>query len=88
MNKDKLHYGIVKFYNVGRNYGFIIESGTPKDIFVCMNNLVDHIKAGSEVSFKIIECDKGLMATEVRLINKTTLNINYNGQNNRIIREI
>jgi hypothetical protein len=53
-----------------------------------MNNLVDHIKAGSEVSFKIIECDKGLMATEVRLINKTTLNINYNGQNNRIIREI
>jgi CspA family cold shock protein len=81
MNKNEIHYGIVKFYNVGRNYGFIIERGTTKEIFVCAIGLVDHIKAGSEVSFKIIDVDRGFMATEVRLINNQALNIEYNGRN-------
>ena len=43
-----------------------------------MIGLVDHIKAGSEVSFKIIDVEKGSMATEVRLINNNALNIEYN----------
>lgn len=68
-DKNEIRYGIVRFYNVGRNYGFIIERGTGKDIFVCMHSLIDHVKAGSEVSFYIVPCDKGIMAQDVRLIN-------------------
>ena len=80
MNKDKIHYGIVKFYNTGRNYGFIIERSTIKEYFVCMTSLIDHIKAGSEVSFELKDDQKGTMAIEVRLINNETLNIRNNGR--------
>ena len=82
MNKDKIHYGIVKFYNTGRNYGFIVESSTTKEYFVCMTSLIDHIKAGSEVSFELKDDVKGTMAVEVRLINNETLKIRNNGRNN------
>ena len=82
MNKDKIHYGIVKFYNTGRNYGFIIESSTIKEYFVCMTSLIDHIKAGSEVSFELKDDPKGTMAIEVRLINNETLKIRDNGNIN------
>jgi len=80
---NKIHFGTIKFYNTGRNYGFIIERGSGKEYFVCMNSLIDHVKAGSEVMFKLIDCEKGVMATEVALINKPTLNIEYNGKDNR-----
>ncbi len=81
MNKDKIHYGIVKFYNTGRNYGFIIENSTNKEYFVCMNSLIDHIKAGSEVSFELIDDPKGPMAIEVRLNKHDALKIRDNGSN-------
>jgi cold shock CspA family protein len=80
---NKIHYGTIKFYNTGRNYGFIIERRTGKEYFVCMNSLIDHVKAGSEVMFKLTDCEKGKMAIEVALINKQTLNIDYNGNDNR-----
>ena len=69
MNKNKIHYGIVKFYNTGRNYGFIIEINTTLEYFVCMKSLIDHIKAGSEVSFELKDDPKGPMAIEVKIIN-------------------
>jgi cold shock protein len=83
MNKDKTHYGIVKFYNPGRNYGFIIERSMNKEYFVCMTSLIDHIKAGSEVTFELKDDPKGTMAVDVRLINNITLKIRDNGNNNR-----
>jgi CspA family cold shock protein len=83
MNKNEIHYGIVKFYNVGRNYGFIIERGTTKEYFVCMTSLIDHVKAGSEVCFKLKDDPKGMMAIEVKLINNETLKIRNNGSSNR-----
>ena len=85
MNKDKIYYGTVKFYNTGRNYGFIIERSAGIEYFVCMTSLIDHIKAGSEVSFKLVDDSKGPMAIEVRLINKMTLKIRDNGSNKRNI---
>jgi cold shock CspA family protein len=80
---NEIHYGTIKFYNTGRNYGFIIERGTGKEYFVCMNSLIDHVKAGSEVRFKLVNCDKGVMATEVVLTDKLTLNMEYNGKDKR-----
>jgi len=86
MNKDKIHYGIVKFYNTGRNYGFIIESDTDIEYFVCMTSLIDHIKAGSEVTFELEDDPKGAMAIDVRLINNGTLKIRNNGSNTKAYR--
>jgi len=83
MNKDNIHYGIVKFYNTGRNYGFIIEKDTSKEYFVCMTSLIDHVKAGSEVSFELKDDPKGTMAIEVRLINNVTLKIRDNDSNDK-----
>lgn len=81
MNKDEIHYGIVKFYNTGRNYGFIIERDTTREYFVCMTSLIDHIKADSLVSFKLKDDPKGIMATEVKLIKNGTLKIRDNESN-------
>lgn len=86
MNIDKIHYGTVKFYNTGRNYGFIIERDTSNEYFVCMTSLIDHIKAGSEVSFELKDDPKGTMAIEVRLINNVTLKIRNNGSNTKAYR--
>jgi len=83
MNKDKIHYGIVKFYNTGRNYGFIIERSTAKEYFVCMTSLIDHVKAGSEVMFELRDDPKGTMAIEVRLISNKTLKIRNNGNKDK-----
>lgn len=83
MNNDKMHYGIVKFYNTGRNYGFIIDRDTTLEYFVCMTSLIDHIKAGSEVSFELKDDPKGTMAIEVKLINNETLKIRNNGSNDK-----
>ena len=85
---NKIHYGTIKFYNTGRNYGFIIERGTGIEYFVCMNSLIDHVKASSEVIFKLVKCDKGVMATEVALINKPTLKMEYNGKYDRTEKRI
>ena len=85
MDNNKIHYGSVKFYNKGRNYGFIIERETNNEYFVCMTSLIDHIKAGSEVSFKLFDDLKGPMAVDVRLINRTTLKLRHNEKKNGII---
>ena len=82
MNRNEIHYGIVEFYNTGRNYGFITEKGSTKEYFVCMTSLIDHIKAGSEVCFCLKDDPKGTMAVEVRLINNEALKIRNNGTSN------
>ena len=80
---NEIHYGTIKFYNTGRNYGFIIEKTSGNEYFVCMNSLIDHVKAGSEVSFELKDDPKGIMAIEVRLANNETLKIRHNENNSR-----
>jgi cold shock protein len=61
--------GVVKFFNVGRLYGFITDDATGKDFFCHNNGLACHIKKGDKVTFELAECPKGVEAINVTLIN-------------------
>jgi cold shock protein len=66
---NTIHIGIVKFFNVGRLYGFITDEATGKDYFCHNNGLSCHIKKRDKVTFELSECSKGLEAVNVTLIN-------------------
>ncbi len=75
-----MHTGKVKFFNVGRLYGFITDDQTGKDYFCHNNGLACHIKKGDKVMFELAECPKGVEAVNVRLIDKNNLlNIRCDG---------
>jgi CspA family cold shock protein len=70
---NTIHIGIVKFFNVGRLYGFITEEVTGRDYFCHNNGLSCHIKKGDKVTFELSECSKGVEAINVSLINNSNL---------------
>jgi len=61
--------GVVKFYYIDKNWGFI--KGSDKDIFVHKSNLIlePFLKTGDIVEFAIEETERGLMAVNVIKIN-------------------
>ncbi len=61
-------YGIVKFYNEGKGFGFIV-SENGEEIFVHITGLqpAERLQDGSEVIFDITEGERGLKADNVRL---------------------
>lgn len=80
MKLETKHIGIVKFFNVGRLYGFITDNETGRDYFCHNNGLVCHIKKGDQVTFELSECSKGVEAVNVTLINSDNLpNIRCDG---------
>jgi CspA family cold shock protein len=70
---NTVHIGVVKFFNVGRLYGFITEDKTGKDYFCHNEGLACHIKKGDKVTFELAECSKGVEAVNVTLINDNNL---------------
>lgn len=58
MNKVSKHIGIVKFFNVGRLYGFITDMETGNEYFCHNNGLACHIKKGDKVTFELAECSR------------------------------
>ena len=80
MNTNNTIYkGIVKFYNTERAYGFITDNDTGKDYFVHVTGLIDPIKMKDEVTFELIENNRGYLATNVRILNKCII-ININNK--------
>lgn len=80
---NTMHIGIVKFFNVGRLYGFITDNETGKDYFCHNNGLSCHIKKGDKVTFELVDCSKGVEAVKVTLINDNNLlNILCDGNDN------
>ena len=72
--------GTVKFFNVGRLYGFITDKETGKDYFCHNNGLSCHVKKGDKVIFELADCPKGIEAINVTLVNNSNLlNILCNG---------
>ena len=69
---NKLHTGKVVFYNTEKAFGFITDSLTNKDMFVHRTGLIDSIKMNDEVTFEISRNEKGLYATNVRVVNWKT----------------
>ena len=81
---NTIHIGVVKFFNVGRLYGFITDNETGKDYFCHNNGLSCHIKKGDKVIFELSECPKGVEAVNVTLINNNKLlNILCDGNNHK-----
>jgi cold shock protein len=81
MKHETKHIGVVKFFNVGRLYGFITDNETGKDYFCHNNGLSSHIKKGDKVTFDLADCSKGIEAVNVTLINSDNLlNIRCDGK--------
>ena len=60
--------GTVKFFNNVRGVGFIAPDDGGKDVFVHKSDLVDEITEGDKVSYDVEESEKGLNATNVKVI--------------------
>jgi cold shock protein len=70
---SSIYKGIVKFYDIGKQYGFIIEISTGIEYFVHNTGLIDRIVFGNKVTFEIEESSKGLRAVNVRLTDINSL---------------
>ncbi len=62
--------GTVKFFNESKGFGFITNEETGKDIFVHVTGIkVDNLNEGDRVSYEEEEGRKGIVATNVVIIN-------------------
>lgn len=59
--------GTVKFFNESKGFGFIVEDGSGKDIFVHVSGLSQPVRENDKVTFDTQEGKKGLNAVNVRL---------------------
>ena len=68
--------GTVKWFNNAKGYGFILSSDGVSDIFAHYSAITmdgyKTLKAGQEVSYELIEGEKGLHATDIAPIGSTT----------------
>ncbi|MCB0668062.1 MAG: cold shock domain-containing protein [Saprospiraceae bacterium] len=60
--------GTVKFFNVTKGFGFIMEDSSQTDYFVHSSGLIDEIKEGDQVEFDLTQGKKGLNAVDVKII--------------------
>lgn len=63
---ETTNFGTVKFFNTEKNFGFITDTASGKDVFVHSSGTVDRIVAGDDVEFNIIKGNRGLKCTDVR----------------------
>ena len=60
--------GTVKFFNETKGFGFITPENGGKDIFVHNTGLVDEIRENDKVEYDEEEGQKGLNATNVKVV--------------------
>ena len=60
--------GTVKFFNEAKGFGFIVEEGTNKEVFVHVSGLKDKITKDDHVEFNIVEGQKGINAVDVKKV--------------------
>ena len=63
-----MNKGTVKFFNNHRGFGFIIPDDGSEEVFVHKNNLIDKITEGDKVSYEVEKGEKGLNASDVKVI--------------------
>ena len=62
---EKVRTGKVKFFNMDKGYGFIVDSQSQESIFVHINNVATPIQENDKVSFEIEKGPKGPIAVKV-----------------------
>lgn len=62
--------GTVKFFNYKKGFGFITIKDSDDEIFVHSSNLIDKIRDKNKVTFDVEKSEKGLIATNVRVVKK------------------
>lgn len=67
---ESTNTGKVKFYNSEKNFGFITDKVSGKDIFVHASGTLDRIVTDDEVSFNVETGDRGLKCVQVKRIKK------------------
>lgn len=63
---DPIRRGVVTFFNDSKGFGFIRDLETKESIFVHVNNVLEDIMEGNEVSFEVEMGPKGPSAIQVR----------------------
>lgn len=67
-----MHKGTVKWFNVKKGYGFIIDDETNNEIFVHFSAVsmegFKELKDGERVEFEVVDGDKGIQASNVTCI--------------------
>ncbi|MDB4582890.1 cold shock domain-containing protein [Draconibacterium sp.] len=68
VDEDPVKKGIVTFFNESKGFGFIKNSDTKQDVFVHINNLIDDIKEGNQVTYEVENGQRGPTAVNVKLL--------------------
>ena len=68
IEEDPIKKGIVTFFNESKGFGFIKNSDTKQDVFVHINNLIDDIKEGNQVTYEVENGQRGPTAVNVKLL--------------------
>ncbi len=58
--------GVIKFFNNGKGFGFIIDDESQQDIFVHVSGLIDKVSENDKVIYEIIEDNRGRKAVNVK----------------------
>lgn len=62
-----MHTGVVKFFNSSKGFGFIVDDTSKEEFFVHVTGLVDEVREGDSVTFKLENGRKGMNAVDVKL---------------------
>ena len=65
--KNDLKFGVVKFYNEDKGFGYIIDEDSQDEIFVYEEGLIDEVYDGDDVKYHIKDTRKGFEAYDVKL---------------------
>ncbi len=66
--QDKTRTGTITNFYDSKGYGFIRDADTKESIFVHVNNALEEIAEGNQVSFETEKGPKGLAAVNVKVI--------------------
>lgn len=65
-HKTLMRKGTVKFYNVTKGFGFIIDDETKEEYYVRSTGLIDSIRENDVVEFELTDGRKGPNAINVK----------------------
>lgn len=68
LEADPIHKGTVTYFNSSKGFGFITDQQTRESIFVHVNNTLEEIREGNQVSFEVEKGQKGLVAVQVKVV--------------------